>query len=150
MTPYEAWYGRKPSVDHLRTSVCMVHVKMVVRHTSKLADQSTPMVMIGYEAGTKAYHAYNPVNRKLVVTRDVIFYEKKSWNWSSVELVELILDEIFTIIYADYHTHMDADTGGASQGLASGGVVLLRPDGPCADKSACTGALIRLKCTYNF
>jgi hypothetical protein len=35
------------------------------------------MVMIGYEAGTKAYRAYNPVNKKLVVTRDVIFDEKK-------------------------------------------------------------------------
>jgi hypothetical protein len=80
MTPYEAWYGRKPSVDHLRTFGCVVHVKTVAGHTNKLADQNTPMVMIGYEAGTKAYRAYNPVNKKLVVTRDVIFDEKKSWN----------------------------------------------------------------------
>jgi hypothetical protein len=36
------------------------------------------MVMIGYEAGTKAYRAYNPVNKKLVVTRDVLFEEEKS------------------------------------------------------------------------
>jgi transposase InsO family protein len=78
MTPYEAWYGRKPSVDHLRTFGCMAHVKMVAGHTSKLSDRSTPMVMIGYEAGTKAYRAYNPVNKKLVVTRDILFEEEKS------------------------------------------------------------------------
>jgi hypothetical protein len=78
MTPYEVWYGRKPSVDHLRTFGCVAHVKTVTGHTSKLADRSTPMVMLGYEAGTKVYHAYNPVNKKLVVTRDVIFDEKKS------------------------------------------------------------------------
>jgi transposase InsO family protein len=78
MTPYEAWYGRKPSVDHLRTFRCMAHMKTVAGHTSKLADRSTPMVMIGYEAGTKAYRAYNPVNKKLVVTRDVLFEEEKS------------------------------------------------------------------------
>jgi hypothetical protein len=78
MTPYEAWYGRKPSVDHLRTFGCVTHVKTVAGHTSKLADRSIPMVMIGYEAGTKAYRAYNPVNKKLVVTRDVLFEEEKS------------------------------------------------------------------------
>jgi hypothetical protein len=58
----------------------VAHVKTVAGHTNKLADRSTPMIMIGYEAGTKAYRAYNPVNKKLVVTRDVIFDEKKSWN----------------------------------------------------------------------
>jgi transposase InsO family protein len=112
MMPYEAWYGRKPSVDHLRTFGCMAHVKTVTVHTSKLADRSTPMVMIGYEAGTKAYRAYNPVNKKLVVIRDGIFDEKKSWNWSSAEPVELILDEIFTIVYADDQgvgTHVGAN-----------------------------------------
>jgi hypothetical protein len=65
MTPYEAWYGRKPSVDHLHTFRCVVHVKTVAGHTNKLADRSTPMVMIGYEAGMKAYRAYNPVKQKI-------------------------------------------------------------------------------------
>jgi hypothetical protein len=117
MTPYEAWYGRKPSVDHLCTFRCVAHVKTVAEHLSKLADQSTPMVMIGYEAGTKAYCAYNPVNKKLVVTRDVLFEEEKSWNRSSAEPVEPILNEIFTVVYSDdlhadnQHTlfHDDAD-----------------------------------------
>jgi transposase InsO family protein len=101
MTPYEAWYGRKPLVDHLCTFGCMAHVKTVAGHTNKLADRSTPMVMIGYEAGTKAYRPYNSVNKKLIVTRDVFFDEKKSWNWSSTEPAESISDEIFTAVYSD-------------------------------------------------
>jgi hypothetical protein len=124
MTSYEAWYGRKPSVDHLRTFGCVAHVKMVAGHTSKLADRSTPMVMIGYEAGTKAYRAYNPVNKKLVVTRDVFFEEEKSWNWSSAEPVEQILDKIFTVVYSDdlhgddqgVGTHVAADTEDTNSG----------------------------------
>lgn len=28
MTPYESWYGRKPSVEHLRTFGCLAHVKI--------------------------------------------------------------------------------------------------------------------------
>jgi hypothetical protein len=115
MTPYEAWYRRKPSVDHLRTFGCVAHVKTVVGHLNKLADRSTPMVMIGYEAGTKAYRAYNPVNKKLVVTRDVLFEEEKSWNWSSAELVEPISSEIFTVVYSDMH----ADDQGAGSRVAA-------------------------------
>jgi hypothetical protein len=65
------------------------------------------MVMIGYEAGTKAYRAYNPVNKKLVVTRDVLFEEEKSWNWSSAEPVESISDEIFTVVYNNDVEHAD-------------------------------------------
>ena len=38
MTPYEAWYGRKPSVDHLRTFGCVAHVKTESDHKSKLAE----------------------------------------------------------------------------------------------------------------
>jgi hypothetical protein len=110
MTPCEAWYERKPSVDHLHTFGCVAYVKTVAGHTNKLADQSTPVVMIDYEAGMKAYRAYNPVNKKLVVTRDILFEEEKSWNWNSAEPVELICNEIFTVVYSDLHAD-DRDTG---------------------------------------
>lgn len=32
MTPYEAWYQRKPSVRHLRTFRCVGHVKLTTAH----------------------------------------------------------------------------------------------------------------------
>lgn len=67
MTPYEAWCGRKPSVEHLRTFGCITHVKTVSGHASKLADRSTPMIFIGYEASSKghskAYRVYDPATR---------------------------------------------------------------------------------------
>ena len=78
MTPYEAWYGHKPTVDHLHTFGCVAHVKTVTGHTSKLADRSTPMVLVGYEKGTKTYRACNPSTNKVVVTRDVVFEEARS------------------------------------------------------------------------
>jgi len=48
---------------------------------TKLADRSTPGVFLGYEPGTKGYRVYDPVNNKLLVTRDVLFDEKSQWNW---------------------------------------------------------------------
>ncbi|KAK1646352.1 hypothetical protein QYE76_064157 [Lolium multiflorum] len=97
-TPYEAWYGRKPSVDHLRTFGCVAHVKTVSSHKRKLADRSTPMIMTGYEEGSKAYRLCNPSTNKVVVTCDVVFEEDLSWIWNSTEP-----DEIFTVVYSNLH-----------------------------------------------
>jgi hypothetical protein len=79
-TPYEARYNRKPSVHHLRTFGCVVHVKKIGSRISKLTDRSTPMVFIGYEKGTKGYRVYDPIAKKLHISRDVIFEEARSWD----------------------------------------------------------------------
>ena len=44
MTPYEAWYGRRPNVQHLGTFGCVAHVKVTRPNTKKLDDRSVPMV----------------------------------------------------------------------------------------------------------
>ena len=38
-TPYECWFGRKPSVNHLRIFGSLVHVK-VTANVGKLEDRS--------------------------------------------------------------------------------------------------------------
>jgi transposase InsO family protein len=83
MTPYEAWYKRKPKVSHFRTFGCLVHVKSTSPHLSKLDDRSFLMLFLGYEKGSKAYRVYNPVTKKLHVTRDAIFEEDKVWDWDT-------------------------------------------------------------------
>ena len=82
-TPHEKWTGKKPSVDHLRTFGCIVHVRDTRRHLSKLEDRSQPMIFIGYELGSKAYKCLDPVNFKVVISRDVIFEEAEKWTWST-------------------------------------------------------------------
>jgi hypothetical protein len=77
-TPYEAWYERKPKVEHLRNFRCPVHVKVTNPHISKLDDRSSLMVFIGYEKGFKAYRVYNLITRKVHVIRDAIFEEDKA------------------------------------------------------------------------
>ena len=80
-TPFEAWYGKKPGVRHLRTFGCIAFAKRVGPGVTKLSDRSTRGVFLGYETGSKGYRVYDPVNNKLIVTRDVIFDETKGWNW---------------------------------------------------------------------
>jgi len=80
-TPYEAWFGQKPGVKHLKTFGCVAYAKTVGPGVSKLTDRAVSGVFLGYELGTKGYRIYDPVKDKLLVTRDVVFDEKKSWNW---------------------------------------------------------------------
>ena len=84
-TPYEAWTGRKPSIEHLRVFGSFVHVKCTKASQKKLEDRSTPMVFIGYEIGTKAYSCFDPVNASLHINRDVVFEEGAKWDWSNQE-----------------------------------------------------------------
>ena len=44
------------------------------------------MVFIGYEKGSKAYRVYNPVTKRVYVTRDAIFEEDKAWDWDIGEI----------------------------------------------------------------
>ena len=47
-----------------------------------LEDRSAMMVFVGYERGTKAYRCLNPLNFKVIISRDVIFEESNSWDFS--------------------------------------------------------------------
>ena len=69
-TPFEAWYGRKPSVSFLWTFGCIGHVRKTKPILTKLEDRSTPMVFLGYAEGTKAYRLYDPRGDKVLVSRD--------------------------------------------------------------------------------
>ena len=80
-TPYERWSGRKPNIDHLRFFGSVVHVKNTKR-VSKLEDRSNLMVFIGYELVTKAYRCLDPPSFKVTISRDVIFEEHQSWDFS--------------------------------------------------------------------
>ena len=81
MTPYEAWYGKKPSARHMKTFGCMAYAKKVGPGVTKLEDRTVPGIFLGYEPYSKAYRVYDPVKQRLMISRDVIFDEKKSWTW---------------------------------------------------------------------
>lgn len=83
--PYEAWHGRRPSVEHLRVFGCIGHVKTFKPNLHKLDDRGTRMVFIGYEQGSKAYRMYDPVARWVCVSRDVVFDETAVWHWNVPE-----------------------------------------------------------------
>jgi hypothetical protein len=59
-TPFEAWHERAPNVHFLRTFGSIAHVRVVKPNQKKLDDRSRPMIMLGYEEGTKGYRVFDP------------------------------------------------------------------------------------------
>ncbi|XP_066341937.1 uncharacterized protein [Miscanthus floridulus] len=116
-TPFEAWFGRKPSVRHLRTFGCVAYAKRNGPGVTKLADRSIPGVFLGYEPGTKGYRVFDPINEKLMLSRDVVFDEKMPWNWgekASSSSGGAATPSTFSIQYPDTDTVHCPTTGSDS------------------------------------
>ncbi|GAU40628.1 hypothetical protein TSUD_190050 [Trifolium subterraneum] len=84
ITPEECWSKNKPSVKHLRVfgSIAYKHVPYQLRR--KLDDKATTMILVGYHS-TGGHKLYDPVNKNVVVSRDVVFDEMKEWDWNMHE-----------------------------------------------------------------
>lgn len=78
--PEEMWSGRKPSLNHIRVFGCkaFMHIPKVKR--SKLEPKSIPCIFVGYSLEAKAYRLYDPVTRKMNISRDVVFMEDQVRN----------------------------------------------------------------------
>jgi hypothetical protein len=50
------------------------------------------MIFVGYEPGSVAYRCYDPISRKVHVSRDVIFNEEASWDWTADQAAGLEFD----------------------------------------------------------
>lgn len=59
----------------------------------KLDNQSSICVFLGVNEESKGYRLYNPITKKVVVSRDVIFEKDKQWDWV-VSLEEQILVDL--------------------------------------------------------
>ncbi|GJX41925.1 ribonuclease H-like domain, reverse transcriptase, RNA-dependent DNA polymerase [Tanacetum coccineum] len=82
ITPYEAIKQRKPNLENLKVFGCIAYAKVPSQHLTKLDDRSTKMVYLGNEQGSKAYRLFDPITRKICVSRDVKFKEDEIWDWS--------------------------------------------------------------------
>ncbi|UYV70127.1 hypothetical protein LAZ67_7001882 [Cordylochernes scorpioides] len=74
-TPYEIWYKRKPSILHLKTFGCNAYVHIPKDNRKKLDKKSIHTFFVGYTETNKNYRMWDPIARKIIISRDVIFTE---------------------------------------------------------------------------
>jgi hypothetical protein len=75
ISPYEKWFGQKPLIGHLRTIWANAFMHVIKAKRGKLARRSTKLKMIGYHDEKKAYKLWDPVVKRIMTSRDVVFDE---------------------------------------------------------------------------
>ncbi|KAG8477231.1 hypothetical protein CXB51_031078 [Gossypium anomalum] len=71
-TPQEVWSGNPANYSDLKIFGCPVYAHV---DNEKLELRSIKCVFLGYKAGIKGYKLWCPENRKVVISRDVVFDE---------------------------------------------------------------------------
>jgi len=84
-TPEEAWSGMKPTVEYFRVFGCLAHVHTPDQQRIKLDTKSKKCVLLGVSEESKAYRLLDPINNRIIISKDVIFEEGKNWNWEKNE-----------------------------------------------------------------
>ena len=58
-----------------------LHILIILdERIKKLDDKSKKCIFIDYSEMTKGYKLYNPLTKKVIVSRDVQFLEDEAWN----------------------------------------------------------------------
>ncbi|KAG6405608.1 hypothetical protein SASPL_133200 [Salvia splendens] len=79
--PIEAWSSFKPSVAHLRVFGCIAYAKIPEARRIKLDDKGEKCIFVGYGDRVMGYKLYNPLTKKVIISRDVVFEEDQTWSW---------------------------------------------------------------------
>ena len=100
-TPYERLFGSPPDYHHLRSFSFACFVLLQPHEHNKLEPQSRLCYFLGYDETQKGYRCYDPVFHRLRVSRNVVFWEHRSFvelshfhaSLSSSSVLYLFLDK---------------------------------------------------------
>lgn len=75
-TPFEALFGFKPAVSHLRLFRCKAFAHVPKEKKKELDSKAINCTFIGCCSEYKAYKIFDPSTHKVFVSRDVVFHEQ--------------------------------------------------------------------------
>ena len=74
-SPTQILYHRNPTYTHLRVFGCLCYPLFPSTSIHKLQHRTTPCVFLGYPSNHRGYKCYDLSNRKIIISRHVIFDE---------------------------------------------------------------------------
>ena len=83
VTPYKAFYGVWPSVNHMQVWYCdmFIHCRKTLG-AQKLGEQGKPVKFLSYPENVSGYRTYDLVGRKVEVVPAPIFCEEAHPSWN--------------------------------------------------------------------
>lgn len=60
----------------------------------KLDDKSIKCIFLGVSEESKAYRLYDPLTKKIMISKDVVFAEQEQWNWKNTEVSKVVVGEL--------------------------------------------------------
>ena len=75
--PEKVWKGRDISYSHLRVFGCKAFMHIQKEQRTKLDDKSMPCIFVGYGDEEFGYRLWDPIKKKVVRSRDVVFHENE-------------------------------------------------------------------------
>ena len=76
--PDRVWSGKNVSYDHLKVFGCKAFVHVPKDERSKLDVKTRQCIFVGYGQDEFGYRFFDPVEKKLVRSRDVVFFEDQT------------------------------------------------------------------------
>ena len=80
------------SVTHLKVFVCVAYAHVPYELRKKLDNKGHKYIFVGYSEDTKACKLYDPVTRKVIISRDVQFVENESWDGTIENNFKIVLN----------------------------------------------------------
>jgi len=102
ITPYEAWYGTKPSINHLRIFCSTCYALVPKEQRTKLENRSMKCMLLGYSNEKKGYRLIS--NGKFIISRDVVFHETES---QTTEEIDHLLNHLENKVTQGKTVHQD-------------------------------------------
>lgn len=105
------WSGVKPNVEHFRVFGCVCHVHVPAVKRTKLDEKSHKCVLLGLSNESKGYRLYDPVTKKIIVSRDVKFEENEHWDWEASHKDDVMID----LEWGETHVESDDEEQGTDK-----------------------------------
>lgn len=99
-TPYELIWNEKPKYDHMKFFGCLTYHKNMNTKGDKFEERGKPGIFLGYPSGTKGYKIFDIKEKKIVISRDVIFCEN-IFPFKEIIVENDELDEIPSKVFDD-------------------------------------------------
>ncbi|KZV39824.1 hypothetical protein F511_27827 [Dorcoceras hygrometricum] len=76
--PEKLWSGKDPSYSHLRVFGCLAYAHVSKELRQKLDARTTPCIFVGYGDEEFGYRLWDPKEKKVIRSRDVVFHESQT------------------------------------------------------------------------